>query len=229
MLLFEQPVDLEKNNEDDTNIKPFAISRHFLLKLLLCGIILIELLLYSKCPKPIDNGPRTIANRSNTYFNGTHDFKTLTILISIDGFHPRLIDAKYTPFLYNLHNLRSPYDMNITTAPYMIPSFPTQTFPNHWSMVTENIPLSTVLFPIYSGIISRVANLDQITSTQEFGATRLTLFGNYCKLNRKANIKWPRICGLEVRLCMRTTGMYLGKECHFILGNSINGKNFKIN
>ena len=34
---------------------------------------------------------------------------------------------------------------------------------------------------------------------------------------------------LEVRLCMRTTGMYLGKECHFILGNSINGKNFKIN
>lgn len=158
MLLFEQPVDLEKNNEDDTNIKPFAISRHFLLKLLLCGIILIELLLYSKCPKPIDNGPRTIAHRSNTYFNGTHDFKTLTILISIDGFHPRLIDAKYTPFLYNLHNLRSPYDMNITTAPYMIPSFPTQTFPNHWSMVTGK-------YPIEHGIVSNIF-WDNFTSSE---------------------------------------------------------------
>lgn len=149
MLLLEQFIDLEKNNGSCTNIGAPVISRHRLFKLLLFSIILIGLLSYPKCSIANDTEPRTTVSRSNTYFNGTHDFKTLTILISIDGFHPKLIDVKHTPFLYNLHNLRAPYDMNITTAPYMIPSFPTQTFPNHWSMVTGK-------YPIEHGIVSNM-------------------------------------------------------------------------
>ena len=142
MLLLQHHIDLEKNNEGDARAKSYTVPRCQLLKFLLCIITVIWLLSsYSKCSRAYDVGRQKIMNRSNTYYNGTHDFKTLTILVSIDGFHPRLINAKHTPFLHNLHNLQSSYDMNITTTPYMIPSFPTQTFPNHWSMVTGKHPI----------------------------------------------------------------------------------------
>lgn len=72
------------------------------------------------------------------YNNGTHDFYPLTVMVSLDGFHPSLISKKFTPFLYGLYTLS--YAENITAAPYMLPCFPTQTFPNHWSIVTGKYP-----------------------------------------------------------------------------------------
>ncbi|CAH2354998.1 ectonucleotide pyrophosphatase/phosphodiesterase 1 [[Candida] railenensis] len=61
--------------------------------------------------------------------NTTHDFHKTTILVSLDGFHPHYINSKLTPTLHNM--LLHDYG-----APYMIPSFPSSTFPNHWTLVT---------------------------------------------------------------------------------------------
>ncbi|KOG99928.1 nucleotide diphosphatase/phosphodiesterase NPP2 [Saccharomyces eubayanus] len=149
MLLLEQGRrDLEKNDQNGVKARA-PTTWSWLWKSVLCGMTVVMLLSCDKRSARYDAGPREIVHRSSTYFNGTHEFKTLTILISIDGFLPRLIDEKCTPFLYSLHNLQSPYDINISTAPHMIPSFPTQTFPNHWSMVTGK-------YPIEHGIISNV-------------------------------------------------------------------------
>ncbi|KAF4002579.1 Type I phosphodiesterase / nucleotide pyrophosphatase family protein [Saccharomyces cerevisiae] len=83
------------------------------------------------------------------YFNGTHEFFPLTIVISLDGFHPSLISKRNTPFLHDLYELKYDGGMNITSTPFMIPSFPTETFPNHWTLVTGQ-------YPIHHGIVSNV-------------------------------------------------------------------------
>lgn len=72
-------------------------------------------------------------------FNGTHKFTPTTILISLDGFHPHYINSTLTP---NLHDLM----IESYSPPYMIPSFPSSTFPNHWTMVTG-------LYPSEHGIV----------------------------------------------------------------------------
>ncbi|KAG7883886.1 hypothetical protein KL938_002471 [Ogataea parapolymorpha] len=73
--------------------------------------------------------------------NGTHEFYPTTILISLDGFHPHYISPALTPFLHNLM-IGKGY-----APPYMIPSNPTVTFANHYTLVTG-------LKPIYHGIVS---------------------------------------------------------------------------
>ncbi|AMD20623.1 HDL121Cp [Eremothecium sinecaudum] len=63
----------------------------------------------------------------------------LTILISYDGFHPSYVNSKSTPFMHSLlvgyHN-----ESGVMTAPYMRPSFPSETFPQHWTLVTGRRP-----------------------------------------------------------------------------------------
>ncbi|ODV97012.1 hypothetical protein PACTADRAFT_24412, partial [Pachysolen tannophilus NRRL Y-2460] len=71
--------------------------------------------------------------------NGTHDFYPTTILISLDGFHPHYISKDLTPFMHNLM-------IDGYGAPFMIPSFPSSTFPNHWT-------LATGLYPSDHGIV----------------------------------------------------------------------------
>ncbi|UVO49829.1 ectonucleotide pyrophosphatase/phosphodiesterase [Sphingomonas sp. SUN019] len=56
----------------------------------------------------------------------------VTILISIDGFRPDYLDRGVTPNLSRLAN-------EGVTGP-MRPSFPSKTFPNHWSIVTGLTP-----------------------------------------------------------------------------------------
>ncbi|KAH3675632.1 hypothetical protein WICMUC_002549 [Wickerhamomyces mucosus] len=67
------------------------------------------------------------------YSNGTDLFHPTTILISLDGFHPHYISENLTPTLYDF--LVKGYG-----APYMIPSFPSSTFPNHWTIATGLYP-----------------------------------------------------------------------------------------
>lgn len=67
------------------------------------------------------------------YSNGTHGFRPTTIVVSLDGFHPHYIGEKITPNLHALMNHHS-------GAPYMIPSFPSSSFPNHWTMATGKYP-----------------------------------------------------------------------------------------
>jgi predicted AlkP superfamily pyrophosphatase or phosphodiesterase len=56
----------------------------------------------------------------------------VTILVSIDGFRPDYLDRGVTPTLSRLAQggVRAP----------MQPSFPTKTFPNHWTLVTGEVP-----------------------------------------------------------------------------------------
>jgi len=56
----------------------------------------------------------------------------VTILVSIDGFRPDYLDRGLTPVLSRLA-------AEGVTAP-MRPSFPTKTFPNHWTLVTGLVP-----------------------------------------------------------------------------------------
>lgn len=71
--------------------------------------------------------------------NSTHDFHPTTIVISLDGFHPHYINPKLTPSLHNMM-------LHEFGAPYMTPSFPSSTFPNHWTLVTG-------LYPSEHGIV----------------------------------------------------------------------------
>ncbi|MGQ7829031.1 alkaline phosphatase family protein [Altererythrobacter sp. Z27] len=60
------------------------------------------------------------------------DRAPVTILVSIDGFHPDYLGKGMTPTLDALasHGVSAP----------MRPSFPTKTFPNHWTLVTGLVP-----------------------------------------------------------------------------------------
>lgn len=56
----------------------------------------------------------------------------VTILVSIDGFRPDYLDRGVTPHLSRLA-------ADGVTGP-MRPSFPSKTFPNHWTIVTGKVP-----------------------------------------------------------------------------------------
>ena len=56
----------------------------------------------------------------------------VTILVSIDGFHPSYLDRGITPTMSGLAQT------GVRTA--MRPSFPSKTFPNHWTLVTGLVP-----------------------------------------------------------------------------------------
>src|SRR3954453_21218625 len=77
--------------------------------------------------------PAYAANRIN-------DLRPTLILVSIDGFRPDYLDRIETP---NLHAIM---DRGVH-AKYMIPSFPTKTSPNHYTIVTG-------LYPAHHGIIA---------------------------------------------------------------------------
>ncbi|KAI8461671.1 alkaline-phosphatase-like protein [Phakopsora pachyrhizi] len=69
-----------------------------------------------------------------TISNGTHLFKPTVILVSFDGFRPDYLDRNLTPTLSSLAN------GGLKTT--MKPTFPSLTFPNHWSMMTGLYPES---------------------------------------------------------------------------------------
>ncbi|KAJ2640344.1 hypothetical protein GGF44_002586 [Coemansia sp. RSA 1694] len=74
--------------------------------------------------------------------NGTHWFQPTLILVSLDGFRADYLDRGITPELLRLgrRGLR---------ADYMTPSFPSSTFPNHYSIATG-------LYPGAHGIVANV-------------------------------------------------------------------------
>ncbi|KAI0464849.1 hypothetical protein LJB42_000060 [Komagataella kurtzmanii] len=80
-----------------------------------------------------------VSDRKLLLNNGTTPYHPTTIVISLDGFHPHYISPDLTPFMHEL--LSDGYG-----APYMVPSFPSSTFPNHWTMITG-------LFPSEHGIV----------------------------------------------------------------------------
>lgn len=68
------------------------------------------------------------------------DLKPTTILISLDGFHPDYLEKFKPPILTRI-------SQNGVRARWMTPSFPTKTFPNHYTIATG-------LYPEHHGIVS---------------------------------------------------------------------------
>ncbi|CEP07126.1 hypothetical protein [Parasitella parasitica] len=73
--------------------------------------------------------------KSHLYYNGSTYFDTTVIYISLDGFRNDYLDRKVTP------NIDLIAEQGIR-AEYLIPSFPSITFPNHWTLVTGLYPES---------------------------------------------------------------------------------------
>lgn len=59
--------------------------------------------------------------------------RPVLLLVSIDGFHPDYLDRGRTPTLQTLAD-------DGARARWMIPSFPSKTFPNHYTLVTGLVP-----------------------------------------------------------------------------------------
>ncbi|KAJ1962051.1 hypothetical protein H4R35_007390, partial [Dimargaris xerosporica] len=66
--------------------------------------------------------------------NGTHQFQKTVILVSFDGFRADYLDRGLTPHLLDIE-ARGGF-----RAEYLIPSFPSITFPNHYTLVTGMYP-----------------------------------------------------------------------------------------
>ncbi|KAK5174340.1 uncharacterized protein LTR77_001420 [Saxophila tyrrhenica] len=72
---------------------------------------------------------------AQTLFNGTHTFAPTTIFLSLDGFRADFLNRGLTPTLNAF--------MRTGVSPeYMNPSFPSLTFPNHFTLVTGLHPES---------------------------------------------------------------------------------------
>ncbi|CAA22177.1 Nucleotide pyrophosphatase [Schizosaccharomyces pombe] len=75
-----------------------------------------------------------------SFNNGTNVFQSTVIVISLDGFRADYLYRGFTP------NLLSLAERNVH-VPFLIPSFPSITFPNHYTIVTG-------LYPESHGIVS---------------------------------------------------------------------------
>ncbi|KAL8834750.1 MAG: hypothetical protein Q9170_003627 [Blastenia crenularia] len=71
----------------------------------------------------------------DTLSNGTSDFAPTTILISLDGFRADFLHRGLTPTLNS-------FISQGVSPKYMLPSFPSVTFPNHYTLVTGLYPES---------------------------------------------------------------------------------------
>ncbi|KAK5958307.1 hypothetical protein OHC33_000149 [Knufia fluminis] len=67
--------------------------------------------------------------------NGTHVFEATTILISLDGFRADFLQRGLTPSM-------NAFVSSGVSPQYMLPSFPSVTFPNHYTLVTGMYPES---------------------------------------------------------------------------------------
>jgi predicted AlkP superfamily pyrophosphatase or phosphodiesterase len=72
---------------------------------------------------------------TTTLSNGTHLFAPTTILISFDGFRADFLNRDLTPAL-------NAFIASGVSPRYMLPSFPSVTFPNHFTLVTGLYPES---------------------------------------------------------------------------------------
>lgn len=93
------------------------------------ALTLVAAALLQACTPVLPSAPATSAAAPTAQVERR---EPVTILISIDGFHPSYLDRGITPALSRLA------DGGVRAA--MRPSFPTKTFPNHWTLVTGLVP-----------------------------------------------------------------------------------------
>ncbi|KAL9026160.1 MAG: hypothetical protein Q9196_005135 [Gyalolechia fulgens] len=97
------------------------------------AIFLLFLLLVLGAYKASQSRKRIVS--LETLSNGTSDFAPTTILISLDGFRADFLHRGLTPTLNS-------FVAEGVSPRYMLPSFPSVTFPNHYTLVTGLHPES---------------------------------------------------------------------------------------
>jgi predicted AlkP superfamily pyrophosphatase or phosphodiesterase len=116
-------VESSSNKNDNNVVLKIALN---IWTILLCIIFITTFVISTHHDKKID--PSNV--------------KTTLILFSLDGFRREYLDRKKTPTLATLAE-------HGVSAEYMISQFPTETFPNHYSIITG-------LFPESHGIVANV-------------------------------------------------------------------------
>lgn len=137
----DQPLSsAESTTEKSRTVKPRRPSKHTSRrkKLLLhiglgIAISFLFLLLVFGAYKASQSQKSSITLQ--TMSNGTADFAPTTILISLDGFRADFLHRGLTPTLNS-------FIAEGVSPKYMLPSFPSVTFPNHYTLVTGLHPES---------------------------------------------------------------------------------------
>ncbi|EAW19042.1 alkaline phosphatase family protein [Aspergillus fischeri NRRL 181] len=126
---------LEKQYAD---IRPRRISRTKLV--LVFAAVLVLFLIFLLGAYKASSGFRASHSSQHLLSNGSALFGPTTILVSLDGFRADFLDRGLTPTLNALI-------AEGVSPQYMLPSFPSVTFPNHFTLVTG-------LYPESHGIVS---------------------------------------------------------------------------
>ncbi|PYI28720.1 nucleotide pyrophosphatase family protein [Aspergillus indologenus CBS 114.80] len=132
-LLSSSSSDLDRRLKDYTSVPPPRVSWRRLLLIFSTVLVLFFILLLGAYKA----STKFRASHSSKRFlsNGTALFAPTTILISLDGFRADFLNRGLTPALNSLV-------ANGVSPQYMLPSFPSVTFPNHFTLVTGLYPES---------------------------------------------------------------------------------------
>ncbi|KAI9694396.1 MAG: hypothetical protein M1822_000012 [Bathelium mastoideum] len=114
--------------------KPLRKSRMLKFTMIHTVIVFLFLALLFAAYKASRKGP-SIDVAKLTLSNGTTIFAPTTILISLDGFRADFLQRGLTPTL-------NAFIQDGVSPQYMLPSFPSVTFPNHFTLVTGLYPES---------------------------------------------------------------------------------------
>ena len=130
----QSSVELNETKQWDQERRPPRRGRLALIH------VLIVLLFLGLAYGAFHASKRKPSSAAQTFWNGTHAFKPTTILISLDGFRADFLNRGLTPAM-------SAFIASGVSPRYMLPSFPSVTFPNHFTLVTG-------LYPESHGIVS---------------------------------------------------------------------------
>ncbi len=130
----QSSVELNETKQWDMERRPPRRGRLALIHVL---IVLLFIGLAYGAFRASRQKPSSVAQ---TFWNGTHIFKPTTILISLDGFRADFLNRDLTPAM-------NAFVASGVSPRYMLPSFPSVTFPNHFTLVTG-------LYPESHGIVS---------------------------------------------------------------------------
>ncbi|KAI9701991.1 MAG: ectonucleotide pyrophosphatase phosphodiesterase [Candelina mexicana] len=124
--------DLDRRKFDDTIGNKSRVSRLNLSLIFTMIILLFLMLLFGAFKASWKVDP---AKDIKLLSNGTSSFAPTTILISLDGFRADFLNRGLTPTLNS-------FVANGVSPKYMLPSFPSLTFPNHFTLATGLYPES---------------------------------------------------------------------------------------